>query len=590
MGPEAMNGKPIYGEAIRRCLFTLVCFLSLCASMLPGAAPLAASSVGAGHSATAKADPALPSEQADMMPEYMRGLFLSMKGDFRGAIESFRKVEAVRPDEAAVHYSISRAYYSLAALDSARVHAEAAVKLDSGNSYYERYLARLAHDMQDYDRAADLYGKVALSDTRRIDMMYLQALEYLAANHPEQALEVLEKVVQIDPLNDEALSQALLLQIRLKRYQEAIVTLKQLIRQSDDDTKLQLTLGDLYAQNGQGDLALGTYKALISADRQYFPAWIAMFDYYIRVGRLADYQRELPDFLELKPSSGDTFIDVARLYLVRSEKDSLYVEPALHLVDEIIARHPRDSRIYLLKGIYEMRRDRGQEAMACFMKSIVLDSGNVTAWEYLIMTHLDLDENRKTFDLLAKAKRRLPRHMARWKTIEGYALLHGGSPKRAAAVLETVVRAKPPIKDLDILIQANANLAMAYDALGRKKSCRETYDRVLELDAHNTLAMNNLAYLLAEEGSMLPKALKLAENAVMLEPDNGVFLDTLGWVHYHLGSYDLAREMIERALATGIEEAEIYQHLGQVYEKLGNPDKAKEMFEKSKAEKSKSSK
>ncbi|HWR01318.1 MAG TPA: tetratricopeptide repeat protein [Chlorobaculum sp.] len=571
-------------------MFKVVCILSLFASMVPDAsARQGVLSRGDGRSSEERAGPA-PSLKAGAMPEYVRGLFLAMKGDFQGAIESFRKVEGVRPDEPALHYSISRAYYSLAVLDSARVHGETAVKLDPGNSYYARYLARVAHDMQDYDRAADLYGKVALSDSRRIDMMYLQALEYLAGNHPEQALEVIEKVVQIDPFNDEALSQALLLQIRLKRYQEAIVTLKQLIRQSDDDAKLQLTLGDLYAQNGQDDLALATYKALISADRHFYPAWIAMFDYYIRAGRLADYKRELSAFLELRPSSDDTFIDVARIYLVRSEKDSLYVEPAHHLVDEIIARHPRDTRIYLLKGIYEMRRDKGQEAMACFRKAILLDSGNVTAWEYLIMTQLDLAENRKAFDLLAKAKKRLPRHMARWKTIEGYALLHGGSPKRAAAVLETVVRANPPIRDQELLVQANANLAMAYDALGRKKSCREAYLRVLELDAHNTLAMNNLAYLLAEEGARLPKALKLAENAVMLEPDNGVFLDTLGWVHYRLGNYDLAREMIEKSLATGIEEAEIYQHLGQVYEKLGNPEKAREMFEKSKAGKSKASK
>jgi tetratricopeptide (TPR) repeat protein len=569
-----------YFPKIRR----IVRLFGLFALMLRGATAQAAAPTETGRSSE-EAVSAASAMQAEVMPEYVHGLFMAMKGDFWGAIESFRKVAAVRPKEAAVQYSISRAYSGLAVIDSARVHGEAAVKLDPGNMYYARHLARIAHDMQDYDRAAELYGQVSLGAPNRSDIMYLQALEYLAASHPDKALEVFENVVRADPLNEEALSKALWLQIGLKRYQEAINTIKQLLRQNGGGSKLQLTLGDLYAQTGQGDLAVETFNAQIAANRNDVPAWIALFDYYIKAGRLADYLRELHAFLDIKPASADTVIDVARLYLVRSEKDSLYIEPATRLVDEILFRYPRDSRTYVLKGIYEMRRDRGRDAIALFRKAVLLDVGNATAWEYLVMSHLDMNQGKKAFELLAKAKSRLPRQMFKWKTLEGYALLHTGSPRKAAAVLETVVRAKSRLRDQDLLIQANTTLAMAYDTLGRKKSSLEAYGRVLELDAHNTLAMNNLAYLLAEEGSMLQQALHLAENAVMLEPDNGVFLDTLGWVHYRLGNYDLARKIIEKAIASGVNEAEIYQHLGKVYEKLGETEKAGEMFEKSKVRK-----
>ncbi|NTU57626.1 MAG: tetratricopeptide repeat protein [Chlorobiaceae bacterium] len=535
----------------------------------------------------------IPSQAAPagLMPEYVHGLFLSMKGDFWGAIDSFRKVAAARPNEAAVHYSLSQAYFGLAVPDSARVHGEAAVKLDPGNTYYARYLARLSHEMQNFDRAAELYGQVSLAEPERTDIIYLQALEYLAAGKPEQALEAFSKVLRIDALNEEALSQSLLLQISLKRYDEAIVSLRQLLKKGGaNESTIQLTLGDLYVLTGQGELALDTFRAMIAADPDYVPAWVSMFDYFIKGGRQADYLRELNTFLDLRRSSADTEIEVAKLYLVRAEKDSLYVEPSSRLVDGIISRHPRESRIYMLKGIYEMRHDRGRDALSTFRKALAIDGGNLVALEYMITTHLDLDENRKAFDLLAKAKSRHPRHMPKWKTIEGYALLHTGSPKRATAILETVVRVKSDKSNQDLLVQANTTLAMAYDALGRKKSCREAYARVLELDAHNTLAMNNLAYLLAEEGTKMSRALRLAENAVMLEPENGVYLDTLGWVHYRMGNYDLARQMLEKAVATGVVESEIFQHLGLAYEKLGNEQKAEEMFERSKVEKAKATK
>ena len=94
--------------------------------------------------------------------------------------------------------------------------------------------------------------------------------------------------------------------------------------------------------------------------------------------------------------------------------------------------------------------------------------------------------------------------------------------------------------------------------------------------------MNNLAYLLAEEGIQLRQALRLASNAVMLEPENGVYLDTLGWVHYKLGNNELARQLLEKAISTGVNEAEVYRHLAEVYRKLGYEAKAKEMLEKAK--------
>jgi tetratricopeptide (TPR) repeat protein len=69
----------------------------------------------------------------------------------------------------------------------------------------------------------------------------------------------------------------------------------------------------------------------------------------------------------------------------------------------------------------------------------------------------------------------------------------------------------------------------------------------------------------------------------LLDPDNADYLDTLCWVNYKLGKYDRARILLERAIETGIDEAEIYEHHGQVYRKLGNEPKAREMFEKAKS-------
>ncbi|NTW53301.1 MAG: tetratricopeptide repeat protein [Chlorobaculum sp.] len=525
---------------------------------------------------------ATSSAEDDLMPDYVQALLLDMKGDYWGAIDVFQKVKARRPANAAVKYSISKAYFRLAVLDSARVYGEAAVKLDPSNRHYLRYLAGLAHDMKAYDQAAELFGQAALLEPERTDILYLQGLEYLAAKRPEPALEAFEKASRIDPFNEAVLTQTLMLEIGLNRYLQAIETAKQLLDLGGNEEKLGITLADLYAKSGQEVLSMQMLGKLAEDNHGNITYRIALFDHYIKAGRIDDFHRELTAYLDKESPSKESLHDFAKLYISLSGKDSLFVAPALALLDELIARSPRDSELFMLKGMYFMVRGRQPEGIELLAKSVQLNAGNVTAWEYLITARFESGDKRKAFELLAQARRKLPGQRLRWSAIEGYLLLYSNAPKQAAAVLEKVVGAKQKHQDKTLLIQANNNLAMACDQLGKKKQCRDAYERVLELDPHNTLAMNNLAYMLAEEGIRLQHALRLASNAVMLDPNNGVYLDTLGWVHHKLGNNELARQLLEKAVATGLEEAEVYRHLAELYKKLGYEAKAKEMLERAK--------
>jgi tetratricopeptide (TPR) repeat protein len=522
-----------------------------------------------------------------LMQRYVHGSLLAMKGDYWSAIDVFRKASALRPDEGAFHYSISKAFYNLSVLDSARVHGETALRLDPANMQYARYLARLAHEMRDYDRAAALYGEAVKAAPNHINLQNSQALEYLSADRSTQALDVFRTLLKRDPMNESALSQTLMLEIKLNLFQDAIVTLKQLAAASGNNQRLQMTLGELYEKSGQSEMAVDTFRKLIAADRHYVPAWVALLGHFILSAETQDFDRQQILFQDVFRDDPMAVIETVKLFLIRSESDTLYVSPARRMLDGLVAHHPRDSRVYVLRGVYEMRQHNGVQAVSNFSKAIQLNVRNVDAWDALVMAHLEMKQSRKAFEAIATARRRLPADAFRLKIIEGYLLLHTGSPGKAAALLAPAVRLKAAVRNEEQLVQANLTLAMAYDELGNKKRSRQAYARVLELDPHNTLAMNNLAFQLAQDGIMLQHALTLARNAALLEPANGVFLDTLGWVYFRLGNYSVAREMIEKAVATGASEAEIYQHLGMVYEKLGEHEKSNKMFEKAKAVKGK---
>jgi tetratricopeptide (TPR) repeat protein len=95
------------------------------------------------------------------------------------------------------------------------------------------------------------------------------------------------------------------------------------------------------------------------------------------------------------------------------------------------------------------------------------------------------------------------------------------------------------------------------------------YRKVVETDSHNAQALNNLAYLLLEHANNPDEALKYAQKAAELQPEDAYVSDTLGWVFYRKGSYDMAIKHLESALRAQNLVIPKY-HLAMAYAKTGD--------------------
>jgi tetratricopeptide (TPR) repeat protein len=65
---------------------------------------------------------------------------------------------------------------------------------------------------------------------------------------------------------------------------------------------------------------------------------------------------------------------------------------------------------------------------------------------------------------------------------------------------------------------------------------------------------------------------------VALDPDNGAYIDSLGWAHYQLGEYDEARRYLERAAGLVPRDATVVEHLGDLYQALGEVERARDLY------------
>ena len=122
-------------------------------------------------------------------------------------------------------------------------------------------------------------------------------------------------------------------------------------------------------------------------------------------------------------------------------------------------------------------------------------------------------------------------------------------------------------------------LGEAYERSRRYDEAANQFQAVLALQPENSHAMNYLGYMWADNGENLEQALELIRRAVDLDPNNGAFVDSLGWALFRLGEFEQARRHLERANQLVPRDSTILEHLGDVYVALGDPQRAREAYE-----------
>lgn len=104
---------------------------------------------------------------------------------------------------------------------------------------------------------------------------------------------------------------------------------------------------------------------------------------------------------------------------------------------------------------------------------------------------------------------------------------------------------------------AHTMLASLYETLGRHDAAQERYRVLLRLRPRDTVALNNLAFSLAERSNRAAEALPLAEQAYLSGRNNPLVADTLGWVHFKLGDYPKAAAFLQEAVGGAPGRADI---------------------------------
>ena len=118
------------------------------------------------------------------------------------------------------------------------------------------------------------------------------------------------------------------------------------------------------------------------------------------------------------------------------------------------------------------------------------------------------------------------------------------------------------------------------DRAGRLAEGESELREAMRLDPRSAEAFNYLGYSLAERGERLEEAVELIRKALVIDPWNGAYLDSLGWAYVKLGRLADAREPLERAVREFPRDPTVLEHLGDYFSRTGDQGRARTYWQR----------
>jgi tetratricopeptide (TPR) repeat protein len=241
------------------------------------------------------------------------------------------------------------------------------------------------------------------------------------------------------------------------------------------------------------------------------------------------------------------------------------------------------------------------QAITAFDEAHRLAPDDALVTGYLIQANLSAKKYAAALELAQASRARDPDDL-RLARLHAQALRQGGQTDRAIAVMREVVDKqsdRPLAYVVMAQVYADANrvaeavklleeaqvkfpaentiafeLGAVLDKQKRFSDAEAAFRQVLERDPKHAPALNYLGYMLAERGERLDESVSYLKRALDIDPENGSYLDSLGWAYYKENKLDLAADNLKRAAEQLRTNSVIQDHYGDVLFKLGRYDEA----------------
>lgn len=281
-------------------------------------------------------------EKNPTLAAYNEAGFMMIKGQYEGAIEKYRQVLAVTPNEVFVLNSLSWAL------------------IMTGR----------------YDEAIEYLKKSNVIDPKNPSTGFYLGVAYWEINDPQNAEKYLRMAVTLDPNYPYS-------HYYLSKVYRKIGNLKDALQEAElaafilDSAKIwnpdvALLLGDLYGRMEMFQKSILQYQKLIDEDDYAFDANYGLGIAYARFGDNKKAEDHLTMALDLVNDDPMVYYALGKLYSQQDDK----LKKGLTYAEKALDYEPDNSRFLYLVGWIHYRMDNSEQALEFMRKAVTADPAN----------------------------------------------------------------------------------------------------------------------------------------------------------------------------------------------------------------------
>jgi tetratricopeptide (TPR) repeat protein len=520
-----------------------------------------------------------------------------MKKDPAKAESEFKAAVDSNPESLPAIQALAEFYVGQHDIGKAEPLFQKMVTISKSNTKYRMVLGRFYHSNGKLEEAKSTYQGLATEKPDFLPAKFQLAEIAFLQGKPEEAERIANEVLKDRPKEPGALIvRARALLIRPGNAQKAIEDLEVAQKAESRLPMLHYLLGVAYAQMGNQQRAQSSFEEAIKIDENMVLAHLALAEQSLRRGQPDAAINYANNVLKIRPQQPDALLVLGTAY--GAQGNTAKSQAAL---DEFARVAPNSAQGPLRLGMLALSRKqldvaeknfrralemnpKQNEAMESLVNVLLLQKKADKA-EALIKERLAQEKSAFLYNLLGKLYAQTGRYEDAISNLNQARRIDPQNTTSLELLASVYMRQKSADKALLQYEQATKErpsdpgiwimYGLLNEHVGKTDVARTAYEKALELQPNAGTAANNLAWIYAQEGKDMDRALDLARRAKIALPEAPMVSDTLAWIYYKRQLYDSALPLMQEAVKAAPENGKYRYHLAAILNGQGKKDLAK---------------